>query len=122
VIYSKGVKLPPRQLEQFAINLNDKFEPDVIVKEDNVEVKLADDLKARGLPIESIWAHKDKYTRLLGVSGQIEVGDVYFLQVGQETLIEQITSFPDVEHDDEMDALVHALARAQQWIEDESGG
>jgi hypothetical protein len=46
-MYSKGVKLPPRQLEQFMINLNDKFEPNFIVKEDNVEVKMTDDLKAR---------------------------------------------------------------------------
>jgi len=47
VIYAKGVKLPPRELEQFIININDRFEPDIIVKEDNVEVKLTDDLKAR---------------------------------------------------------------------------
>lgn len=47
VIYAKGVKLAPRELEQFIININDRFEPDVIVKEDNVEVKLTDDLKAR---------------------------------------------------------------------------
>jgi hypothetical protein len=41
------VKLSPRNLEQFIINLNDKFKPDIIVKEDNIEVKLTDDLKAR---------------------------------------------------------------------------
>ena len=57
--------MPPRQLEQFIININDRFEPDVIVKEDNVEVKLTDDLKARGLPMESVWSHRDKHTRLL---------------------------------------------------------
>ena len=45
-MYSKGVKLAPRQLEEFIKNVNDRFEPDVIVKEDNVEVKLTDDLKA----------------------------------------------------------------------------
>lgn len=116
-IYSKGVKLPPRQLEQFIVNINDKFEPDVIVKEDNVEVKLTDDLKARGLPIESIWASKDKHTRLLWVAGMIEVWDVYFLKNGQDSVIEQLTQYPDVEHDDEMDALVYALKKAQDWIE-----
>lgn len=122
VIYGKGVKLPPRQLEQFIINLNDKFEPDVIVKENNIEVKLTDDLKARWLPIESVWSHKDKHTRLLWVAGQIEVWDVYFAQKGQETLIEQLTQYPDVEHDDEMDALVFALKKAQDWLDDESWG
>ena len=69
------------------------------------------------MPIESIWSHKDKHTRLLGVAGQIEVGDVYFLKDSQNSLIEQITQYPDVEHDDEMDALVFALTKAQQWIE-----
>jgi len=121
VIFSRGVKLAPRELEQFIININDRFEPDVIVKEDNVEVKLTDDLKARWLPIQSIWSHRDKYTRLIGVAGQIEVGDVYFLKDGQETLVEQITQYPDVEHDDEMDALVFALTKAQDWIENGAG-
>jgi phage terminase large subunit-like protein len=51
------------------------------------------------------------------VAGQIEVGDVYFLKDSQNSLIEQITQYPDVEHDDEMDALVFALTKAQQWIE-----
>jgi len=113
VIYSKGVKLPPRELEQFVININNRFEPNIIVKEDNIEVKLTDDLKAKWLPMESIRSHKDKYTRLLGVAGMIEVGDVYFLQKNQDTLIDQLTQYPDVEHDDEMDALVFALAKAQ---------
>lgn len=47
VMYTKGAKLPPRQLEQFIINIADRFEPHVMVKEDNIEVKLTDDLKAR---------------------------------------------------------------------------
>lgn len=70
------------------------------------------------MPIESVWSHRDKHTRLLGVAGQIEVGDVYFLNGGsQDSLIEQLTQYPDVEHDDEMDALVFALTKAQQWLE-----
>ena len=32
-------------------------------------------------------------------------------------MIEQITQYPDVEHDDEMDALVMALQKAQEWLE-----
>jgi len=109
--------LPPRELEQFILRINDRFEPDVIAKEDNIEVKLTDDLKAQGLPIKGIWSHKDKHTRLLGVAGMIEVGDVYFLNTGQDGVIEQITQYPDVEHDDEMDALVIALTEAQNWLE-----
>lgn len=122
VIYSKWVKLSPRNLEQFIINLNDKFEPDIIVKEDNIEVKLTDDLKARWLPIEGVWAHKDKHTRLLGIAGMIEVWDVYFLKNKQDELIEQLTQYPDVEHDDEMDALVYALIKSQEYLDGEEWG
>jgi len=113
VIYSRGVKLKPRKLEEFIIYLNDHFQPDIVIKEDNIEVKLTDDLKAKGLPIKWVRNHKDKMTRLLGVAWQIEVWDVYFLPDQQEKLIEQLTNFPEVEHDDEMDAFVMALKKAQ---------
>lgn len=46
---------------------------------------------------------------------------MYFLKDGQEKLVEQITQYPDVEHDDEMDALVFALTKAQDWIENGAG-
>ena len=46
----------------------------------------------------------------------IEVGDVYFLNTGQDTLIEQLTH-SDAEHDYEMDACVIALKKAQDWLE-----
>lgn len=103
-------------MEEFIERINDRFEPDVIVKEDNIEVKLTDDLKAKGLPIKGVWSHKDKHTRKLGIAGMIEVGDVYFLNTGQETLIEQLTH-SDTEHDDEQDAGVIALTEAQNWLE-----
>ena len=117
VIYSKSVKLTPRNLEKFIVMVNDKFQPNVIVKEDNIEVKLTEDLKARWLPIESVYTHKDKFTRLLWVAGMIEVWDVYFLQNVQENLIDQITNFPEVEHDDEMDSFIIAITKAQEYIE-----
>lgn len=47
---------------------------------------------------------------------------MYFLKDGQEKLVEQITQYPDVEHDDEMDALVFALTKAQEWIENGATG
>lgn len=117
VIYSKWVKLPPRELETYLIAVYQRFEPNVIIKENNIEVKLTDDLKAKWLPMESVWSSTDKHTRLLWVAWTIEVGDVYFLQDGQQTLIDQLTNFPDVEHDDEMDALVFALTKAQQYLD-----
>jgi phage terminase large subunit-like protein len=32
-------------------------------------------------------------------------------------LIEQLTQYPDVDHDDEMDAFVYALKKAQDWLD-----
>jgi phage terminase large subunit-like protein len=37
----------------------------------------------------------------------------------QEELIEQLTQYPDVEHDDEMDALVYALIKSQEYLDGE---
>jgi predicted phage terminase large subunit-like protein len=68
------------------------------------------------LPIKWIWSHKDKLTRLIWVAGQIEIGDVYFLQK-QDNLIEQLTNFPEVEHDDELDAFVFCLQYFQKQNE-----
>ena len=46
-MWSKGVKVPPRELETLIVSMNERVKPDIIIKESNIEVKLLDDLKAR---------------------------------------------------------------------------
>ena len=44
---SKGVKLVPRDLENLIVAMNNKYKPNIILKESNIEVMLLDVLKAR---------------------------------------------------------------------------
>lgn len=74
---------------------------------------LADMLKKKGLPIELVTPHKDKYTRLMEVAHYLEFGKVFFRKQGDEELIYQLTNFPDVEHDDIMDSFVYCLMKKQ---------
>ena len=113
-IFTTGVKKSPGKLFEYIKQLNQKYKPNVIVYEENKEVKLLEDLKLAGLPMMWVWAHKDKWTRLLEVSGMIEFWKVYFNR-NDGDLIYQLTHFPDVEHDDIMDSFVYTLLYTQQW-------
>ena len=113
-IFSEGVKLSPIKLFEYIKNLNKTYKPNIIIYEQNKEVKLFQDLKLAGLPLSGMWAHKDKWTRLLEVAGLLEFGDVFF-NPKDDDLVYQLTHFPDVEHDDIMDAFVYNLIYIQQW-------
>lgn len=121
VLYSKWVKLSPTKLENFILSIYDRFEPDIVVQESNIEVKLLEDLKKKWLPLREIRAKKDKYTRLLEVSNLFEFKEVYFARQGQEEAIYQATNFPDTEHDDVLDSLVYALLEGQKNTSGEDG-
>ena len=108
-IYTKGVKLSPLKLEAFCIMVYQKFSPDVVVIETNRGERLAESLKAKWIHVEKIDTTKDKYTRLVKNSPVFENGKYFFLQEGDENVVSQITNYPDVEHDDEMDAVILGL-------------
>lgn len=123
--YSISIKLTPVELEKFIVELNKKFQPNLIVYEKNIEVKLLQDLKARWLPIKWIRAHKDKRSRLLEVANLLESWKVFFRDINIEwredpmmNLIYQLTHFPDLAHDDEMDSFVYALKACTEEQED----
>lgn len=120
VIFSTWVKLSPVKLEEYIIELNKRFKPKFIIQEKNIELKLLQDLKKKWLPIIWVRATKDKYTRLLEVAWSIEFWDVFFSDSNQEELIYQLTNFPDVEHDDHLDAFIYALKysdeNAYSWV------
>lgn len=69
---------------------------------------LASLLKKRGLAVEVLIASKDKETRLLEQEGRFARGEVYFLP-GTEDAQEQLIKFPNVKHDDMVDAIVYSL-------------
>lgn len=70
--------------------------------------------------MKPVSSNRDKYTRLLNVQPNFENGKVYFRGEKDSDLIWQLTNFPDVDHDDIMDALVfilnHLKAKKQRKI------
>lgn len=113
-LFSTGVKKSPGKLYNYILMLNKKYKPNAIIYEENKEVKLLEDLRLAGLPMFGVWAHKDKGTRLLQITWIIEFGNVLF-NPNDDDLTHQLTHFPDVEHDDVMDAFVYNLLYIQQW-------
>lgn len=70
---------------------------------------LTEELADEGYPIQGVEATTSKWERLLEASPKIEDGTVIFREEGDEELIRQLTEFPDVDHDDIMDALVWGI-------------
>lgn len=120
ILYANWVKMSPIKLEDFIIKTYERFSPNVVLQESNIEVKLLQDLKKKWLPIKPIRAKKDKYTRLLEVASLFEFKNVYFNSKGQEEAIYQATNFPDCEHDDILDSIVYGLIELQKtkWDSD----
>lgn len=60
-----------------------------------------------GLPIRPIYTSKDKGIRFNSLSAKFEIGQVYFYTKGNDLsdLLEEILNYPDIKHDDRLDAL-----------------
>ena len=85
----------------------DKYQPDAINVETNKGQRLLEALREEySLPAGEVYQTKDKYTRLLKISPHYENGKVYHREKGDEDLEEQVTNYPETEHDDVMDARV----------------
>lgn len=113
VLRSWGVKLSPLKNEEFLYNLYIGYKPAYncqykMQKEDNIEMWITEHLRQRWCNVVWVRAKTDKFTRLWEVAWKIEFGNVFFWP-GCENLIYQITHYPDVEHDDEMDWFVWAM-------------
>ena len=113
ILKSGQIRLSPMKNEEFVYNLYLQYKPQYncryfLRKEDNIEIGMWQHLKDRGCALESVRATSDKYTRLLEQAPKIEMWNVYFGNDDKE-LIYQLTHFPDVEHDDIMDAFVWAI-------------
>lgn len=122
VIYSVGIKASPTKLFEIIINIFNRFQPSDVVKEDNIEVKLTEDLKRKWLPIMWVKTLKDKHTRCLSVAWPIEIGDVLFRDKWDEELVNQLVDFPELKHDDVMDAFMLAMEYSQGELNQEEDG
>lgn len=77
------------------------------------QVVLAEELMFNSsLPIREIHAHKDKVTRAMQLSAQVESGRVMFDRYRHQDLIRQMLDFPAGAHDDLVDSLGYAVSLA----------
>lgn len=111
VLHCKGYKESSLEIPKIARSLFEKYQSNVIIFEKNKEASIGKIMKQEGLPIHMHHAHKDKTTRLLGVQPMLEAGKVFFANTGEhQSVIDQLTNFPETENDDEMDALIYCLS------------
>ena len=109
VIWSTAVKLSPLKNEMYIEWLIKKLKPTYVLKEDNIELGMTQRLADSGHPMIWVTASKDKRRRLLEASPWIERGEVYFRHEWDEELIHQITNYPNIQHDDVMDAFTQFI-------------
>jgi len=72
--------------------------------------------KMKGIATQDITPHKDKVTRLLERQGDFEQWLILFNKPTTYSLIDQLLSFPDVEHDDEVDSMVYSFGGKRQEV------
>ena len=77
------------------------------------------------LPARAMFPDKDKVTRSRTLAARMEAGKVYFLEgaPGIDELQSEMVGFPNVEHDDQVDALVYAadLNPTSEWYVSTAG-
>ena len=93
--------------------LVDKWTPnEVVIEQIAYQAALITELQRRGgLKIIPITPTRDKVARAYLVSGIVESKLVHFKQDGMSDVTDNLTIFPDGEHDDITDAFVYALGR-----------
>ena len=66
-------------------------------------------LKKEGMAVDVINAEKDKVTRLREYEGAFNRGEIFFDPDMSDGLEKQLLAFPNVDHDDLVDAMVYSL-------------
>lgn len=86
-----------------------------VVEDVGYQLAGLEELKTHNIPVKGTKTHgQDKYTRLSIVSSLFEQKRVHFPTSGANSLISQLTGFPNEAHDDMVDALVYALLKIQE--------
>lgn len=94
-----------------------RFHADFVLIEDKASGQsLIQEMRRRGLPIVPYTPDKDKLTRLHSCSPFFSAGRVFVPQGKQyaEELIDDVTAYPSVQHDD----LVDTVSQAILWLRD----
>ncbi len=115
------LRLEYPELKRAVLQLASRYEPEVILIEDKASGQsLIQDLRRETqLPIIAIMPQGDKLTRFARITPMIEAGKVALPHVAPwlAAFEQEILSFPNGGHDDQVDALSQYLnwVRTQQW-------
>ena len=103
------------ELKREAIRLYEYWDPDsVIIETKATGIPLTQELRRLGIPINTYSPNKgqDKIARLNSVSPMFQEGKVWVPENRwAEELMEEVTDFPNGEHDDLVDSTTLALIR-----------
>ena len=111
------------ELKEIAIEENEYWEPDMMLIEAKASGQpLADELRLQNLPVLTFSPGRrkagnlDKTTRMHIVSPIFESGKVWYPSGEKfaEDVIEEVSSFPNGDHDDYCDSMTMALMRFRQ--------
>jgi len=112
-LWRQRVEYP--ELKRAAIALYERDHPTAVYIEDKASGQsLVQELKRdTAIPIKPVKVDKDKVARANAVTPLIESGRVYLPERASwlHNLIEELSSFPSGEHDDQVDALTQALSQ-----------
>ena len=110
--WRRRVEFP--ELKRAVVSLYSRDKPQVVVVEDEASGQsLIQELKRETrIPILPIKADKDKVARVNAVSPLIEAGKVYIPESAPwvHEFIEECSSFPTGEHDDQVDTMSQAMS------------
>ena len=111
-VFRKKLKFPT--LREMAIELSKKYQPRYILIEDaSTGPALADELQRElAVGIKLIKPEQDKQVRLFIQQGKFSSGQVWFPRqaLWLRSFLDELLSFPDSKHSDQVDSLSQALA------------
>ena len=92
----------------------------IILLEDKASGQSAiQELRRLNLPIKPVMPHADKIVRANQITPTFESGNVYFpFEDYTETIIDQLTGFPNTKHDD----IVDSISQALNWAREKTAG
>lgn len=95
--------------------LQNKYKANVILVEEVGQSIFWKLLAKIWLPIQCVYPHKDKWTRVKEKQTEFEQWHVIFNNRWCEKLIEQLLAFPNVKHDDLVDSCIYSICEYKSW-------
>ena len=102
------------ELKRVVIALHDRDKPDVVIVEDKASGQslIQEIQRDTRIPVLPVKVDRDKVARAYAATPMIEAGKVYLPESAPWLFdyIEELSAFPNAEHDDQMDSTTQALS------------